>query len=292
MLKPADDSVSTTPRLWAAVDVWLTPNDVPESALDLEEHLLLAIDDLAATALEARGPDEWRVHFATPPEATVVADALRATLGAAFLGCEPVWVSDEAWAARSQQALRAITVGRIVVAPPWDRPSGPLVIEIEPSMGFGTGHHQSTRLCLTVLQRLPLDGRSMLDVGTGSGVLAIAAARLGAHPVGGLDIDADACVAAARNVDRNGLSGRVSISRMALGEAHAAADVVCANLTADVLSAESDALGRLVNPGGTLVVSGVMLHQVPYVREAFSRWTLVGDDREDDWAALTFARGS
>src|SRR5687768_16280990 len=137
-------------RTWPALDV----RDVPELfEAALTDNLVSAINE---------GDEAWRIFFHSADERDRAAAGLRA----AFTGIsiESVDVPDEDWAARSQASLRAIQIGRVIVAPPWD---APITVVVQPSMGFGTGHHATTRLCLAALQQLDLRGATVIDVGTG-----------------------------------------------------------------------------------------------------------------------------
>jgi ribosomal protein L11 methyltransferase len=246
-------------RLWPAVDV----HDAPASDL-----ILAAVDDCAPTAVEERDR-AVRLFFAT----TTDRDAALATLTRSGYAAEPLGVSDEDWARRSQQDLAPITVGRLTIFPnPQSLIPNPYSIVIAPSMGFGTGHHATTRLCLAALQTLELAGSFVLDCGTGSGVLAIAAVRLGAARALGIDSDADAVLAANENRALNGCADRVSFDVADLVSSPLPqADVVTANLTGALLVRAAALLWRAVGPGGTLIVSGILPAERAAVREAFDR---------------------
>jgi ribosomal protein L11 methyltransferase len=186
-----------------------------------------------------------------------------------------------------------VQVGRIVVAPPWifpDLDAGRLIIKIRPSMGFGTGHHPSTRLALSLLQQIECEGRHVLDVGTGSGILAIAAARLGAARICAIDRDPDALVAAADGLQRNAVKQRVDLKQAdisvdTLGEF----DVVVANLEAEQIQAYGPSLWRHVKPGGHLLLSGFWTTEVEKVARALPEPARVVES-EGGWAAAIVRR--
>jgi ribosomal protein L11 methyltransferase len=158
-------------------------------------------------------------------------------------------------------------------------------------MGFGTGHHATTRLCLAALQTLDLNDVSVLDVGTGSGVLAIAARRLGADHVLGVDADPDAIQSARENLPLNPEVDRVAFELRELGRDRLpVADLVAANLTGALLCRAARALIDLVNPGGHLIVSGLLMAERDDVRDALAEMALVWDDREDEWVGLCLKR--
>jgi ribosomal protein L11 methyltransferase len=274
-----------------ALDLAWQPDRADDSLGDL---LYAALDDFNPVAIEAasapradRGAETWRIFFASGAERDAATGHLRTSFRDRLLSIEAVDVADEDWARRSQAGLRAIRIGRIVVSPPWDAAAGgEISIVIDPSTGFGTGHHETTRLCLGVLQGLEIIGRSAIDVGTGSGVLAIAACRLGADRVVALDHDPEALRNARENVARNGCD------RIVLEEADLSAislepaDVVLANLTSAVLQRYAAPLKRLVKDGGVLVVSGFGPAEIAEVAESLAPLEVRDRAAEGEWTAL------
>ncbi len=145
-----------------------------------DDEVAVLASDFDATAIEQTGSDSCRLFFSSAIERDRALAELSG--GAGRFGVEAIEVPDEDWASRSQAFLTAVTIGDLIVTPPLDVPaaSDRRVIVIEPSMGFGTGHHQSTRLCLQAAQMIFRLKGAVLDVGCGSGVLAISASLLGA----------------------------------------------------------------------------------------------------------------
>jgi ribosomal protein L11 methyltransferase len=260
-------------RTWPALEIQQADDD------DLIQAFLIDFN-LAAI-------DDSRYFFHSGDDRDRAATALRAQFPG--IDVHPVDVPDEDWAARSQAALRAVRVGTLTIAPPWDTPVGSgfsRTIVIEPSMGFGTGHHATTRLCLAALQRLDLRGRSVIDVGTGSGVLAIAARRLEASGVLAIDDDPDAIAAAEANVRLNQES-RIALEIADVRSAKIGQfDLVIANLSGALLIGSAERLESLAIPGGRLILSGFMDHEEREVLRAFGRCALESRAQEDEWVSL------
>ena len=278
---------------WPALDVFI-PVGSPSNLLDL---LLAALDDYSPSALDegAAAEASLRAYFIDDIRRNAAVDAL-ATFAPHGVIVRAVSVPDDGWAERSQAELRPISVGRITVIPPWrhvEEPNGDIVITINPSMGFGTGHHQTTRLCLRALQQMDLANRRALDIGTGSGILAIAAVRLGASQATGLDSDPDAVRCAEENVLINGLRERVEIRHGDFRELPDVwhADIITANLTGAMLSGQAARLLACIASGERLIVSGYTKSETAGVLAAFQEGAVLIDEiGEDEWRAATFAR--
>jgi ribosomal protein L11 methyltransferase len=270
--------------------------------------LLAGFDLLAVQEDDLDLPRAWSAHFATRASRDAAAAAIADDDEFALVGVERTEVEDENWAQRTQADLPAITIGRVTIAPPWDLPRpglsqllpsaaprtpSPVVVQIEPSRGFGTGHHQSTRLCIVLLQSRDLQDLTMVDVGTGSGVLAITAAKLGAAFVAAIDSDPEAVDNARENIAANGVEAIVDAHVDDLATTTVpAADLVTANLTATLLSRHASDLGRLVRPSGSLIVSGFNLDDRDRVVEAFApHFEVTEAAEEDDWMGLVLGRG-
>ena len=260
---------------------------IPSDDPALPDRLYALLDDYEPAAIHDDEAGTWRVFFRSADIRNVAWTALTALAG---VRVTPLDVPDEDWARRSQEGLRAIHAGGLIVAPPWDVPrsgSTPIII-IEPSTGFGTGHHATTRLCLVMLQQLELRGARVLDIGTGSGVLALAAWKLGAADAVAVDNDPDALDNARDNIARNGAAPSIDIIRDDLDTLRIErADIVLANLTGAVLVRYAAELRSLVKEGGYLIVSGFAPADIAVIEAAFAGLAVIDTKTDGDWAALT-----
>ena len=237
-------------------------------------------------------PLHWNVCFSEPDERDRAAAAIRESLPQ--LSVESVDLPDEDWAARSQASLKAVEAGRFIVAPPWDLPAEDVVatvIVIEPSMGFGTGHHATTRMCLRLLSEIDVADATVLDLGTGSGVLSMAAALMGARSVVGIDIDQDAIDSAEASARMNTLPDTLAFQVLDFRTAPPTpADLVLANLTGGMLTSSAAAITALVRAHGQLVLSGFDHTEVAGVLEAFAGFSERDRLTEDNWIAVLLHR--
>jgi ribosomal protein L11 methyltransferase len=243
-------------------------------------------------AIEERSMGAGRVlvygHFADEPTAGAAVVALRGVGWPAVI--RPIAGGHlTAW----RNHTRPIDVrGRVWVCFPWsefDRDQAPLVVEIDPGRAFGTGTHPSTALLLRELADRLAGGESVLDVGCGSGVLAVTAARLGAGPVLATDVRDEALVVTRANAARNGVAGGIEIFTTPIEELDAVFDVIVANIGAATLIGLAPALQLRLAPGGWLGLSGLSPAQVSQVAAAYDRVEVVSLPTDDDWAAIVLA---
>ena len=215
----------------------------------------------------------------------VLAAALERLAGAA-----PTWrvVQDEDWAESWRAVFERVVVSPgVAVAPPWKAEPGDLIID--PGMAFGTGEHATTRACLALVERLGRPGETCLDVGTGSGVVALLAARLG-MVARGIDIDADAIAAARENALRNGLEAQFDDTP--LDRLHGSWDLVVANIFAEVLVVLAPHLARVC--AGRIVLAGILADRVQSVERALAAQGVAVDERriEGEWVCLVLSQGA
>ena len=209
------------------------------------------------------------------------------------------WVAEEDWANAWKQFYTVLHVGeRLVIKPRWqdyEPAPGEIVIALDPGMAFGTGTHPTTQLCLEALEKLPVAGKRVLDVGTGSGILAIAAAALGAARVDALDTDPVAVSAARDNVAQAGLSESITVSErtLPLPDPASTYDIVVANITAQTLITLAPHLRAVIALHGRLLACGIIEAKADEVLAAFDAEGLALLHRRDagDWVLLELGVG-
>ena len=211
---------------------------------------------------------------------------------------ENLTLPDKDWGESWKKFFKPVKVtSRIVVKPPWRSirlKRGQILTEITPGLAFGTGTHATTQLCIrTLAKRLRVKGVSVLDVGTGSGILAIIAAKLGASEVWGVDTDDLSVEIAGENVERNNVSHRVRIRLGTVGDVRRTFDVVVANIDLRVLKKMRWPLLHRVKPGGYLVLSGLLAEEEQALRKRYldtGQFQFKEIKKQGEWACLTLRK--
>lgn len=274
---------------------WLRANLIVER--DLAERLSDALMEAGALSVDVSDADAGTAHerpIFDEPGGAPAAGWLRARVGALFPmatdlpqalaaafssvgvatppACEVDRVEDEDWVARTQSQFTPQRISeRLWVVPTWHAPPDPAALNIilDPGLAFGTGTHPTTRLCLRWLAREVRGGESVIDFGCGSGILAIAALKLGAREAAGVDIDPQAVLAARRNAQQNQLHARFTGAVEELG---GPADMVVANILSQPLIVLAPLIAGLTVEGGRLALSGILAEQAGEVMEAYRGW--------------------
>ena len=261
--------------------------------------------DLIDPSVIEKMDEDTLVHAYFPAETTSreTIESLRARLAALtpeWLGfdagkreLEIANVREEDWAENWKKYYKPFRVGRhLVVRPVWEKyepQAGDKIISIDPGMAFGNGTHETTSMCLGLVEDYIKPGDTVLDVGTSSGILAIASVLMGAQSALGIDLDPVAVRVANENIERNGLSGRVhaQVGDLVKG-IDTQADVVFANIIADAVIMLSRAVRAHMKPGGVFICSGIILEREQDVLDALSEagFTVDRIEHRGEWSAI------
>ena len=290
---------------WIIIAVRVNPAAVEPLSAYLLEASPAGIELVDASHV-AKPPDlpgdriEIRAYFPPGTEPAGQVEAIeefcrRAGTFVEGFACEPpriIPLSPEDWADGWKKHFKPVRVGRFFIHPGWIRPDDneACPVRIDPSLAFGTGLHPTTQLCLKEMDRL-LPRESFLDAGTGSGILALAAARSGVPRVVALDNDPEACRVARENIDKNGMQGKVEVLEGEIARVPGRFDLVAANILSGTLIPMAAALAQRLAPEGVLLLSGLLIGEVEEVvaayREAGCRHVATLEDGEWSLVRLT-----
>ena len=271
-----------------------------EDYSDVREGVNAIYGELLGEEILEKDPEKAAVSIFLPetrsvPEAIAF---LRDRLRISEINAEvnTVGVKESDWADCWKKYYKPVHIGgRIVIVPAWENyepEDGQIIVSMDPGMAFGTGTHETTRLCATFIEKYLKPNTRVLDVGTGSGILAIIAAKLGATDIDAFDIDANAVGAAQRNCNENGVGFiKCGVSDL-IAEAKGEYDFVCANIVADIIIRMAPNVAEHMKTDGLLVVSGIIARQAEAVKEALisGGLTIIDTLEENDWNSFVFTK--
>jgi ribosomal protein L11 methyltransferase len=234
-----------------------------------------------------------RALFPETLEPPLLAATLEAVLGLPGAAIRIENLADRVWEREWLKDFRPMQFGqRLWVCPAGQRPAvnAPVVLELDPGLAFGTGTHATTALCLEWLDARPLTGLSVLDYGCGSGILALAALKLGAASATGFDIDPQALLATRENAEKNGLTAQIAVQSEAMAN-EGPFDLVLANILAGPLMELAPRFAAYCRPGGAIALAGLLDRQADEVAQAYRPWFDVESTAErDGWILLSGRR--
>lgn len=287
-----------TQQRWHAVSVTVAPEYVEAAEFTFNEldSLGSEIDLLSdknselctVTAYFNTAPNAEDVHFELQRASQMY--GLAADIDFAV---RQTVVEDQDWLAEWKKYWKPVQIGRFVIAAPWHEVAADdIVIRIEPNMAFGTGTHATTQLCLEAIDRKYRAGQTFLDVGTGTGILAIAAAKLslGGEKLLAIDTDSDSISIARTNAEMNGVEDEIEFAVGSIDESADAFDFICANLTADVIVPLLPLL--LVKTNRTLVLSGILVEQQRMIVESIPSPFVPIVERSGEWISVAINTSS
>lgn len=287
-------TAATPPALVEAVSAVM--REAAPGGLALEEPVdLLGPEE--GYVVRAGEPVALRVYLPASELGAVLTQRLREELAdypEVELTARPLYEQD--WAVSWREFFGPVEAGRIAIVPSWvDYEASPdqLIVRLDPGQAFGTGHHETTRLCLAALDGAVQPGTHVLDIGAGSGILSIAAVKLGAGRVDAFEIDPIAADVARANCEANEASERVTVHGAFPAEGVPPADLAVANVSARADIELAEALAEALKPSGKLIASGFLTSDRDDVLSAFAEHglSLTGEREERDWALLELARG-
>ncbi|HEU4787675.1 MAG TPA: 50S ribosomal protein L11 methyltransferase [Gemmatimonadaceae bacterium] len=270
---------------------WVTVRVVPGTGRD---RVAAALFDAGAQGLQEVG-EALVTHVPDQSRADALVCAALAASPDAHVETSPLDAVD--WTEKWKDSIRVHELGRLTIAPPWlaDGRDPARTIVIEPEMAFGTGEHATTRGVIRLMQSVIRDSDRVADLGAGSAVLSIAAAKLGARHVAAIEIDHDAIANAEENVRRNGVTDRVTViegDAAVLLPLVAPVRVITVNIISSVLLALLPAIESALQPGGRAILSGILSSERDEMIRALEQhgWVVAAEDEEEAWWSAAIAR--
>ncbi len=288
------------PLQWLEVSMTVLPEAAEAVAEVLSRYAPQGVViDLGEGATEASHPVTVKAYLVADEDIA----ARRQQVAEALWHLHHIWpvipeptftpIADRDWTAGWKETIPVLHLGeRIVIKPSWREYTpqpGEIVLEMDPGLAFGTGLHPTTQLCIEALEELVKPGMRVLDLGTGTGILALVAARLGAAEILAVDNDINAVAVARRNAQNNAVANRIRVLHGSLAEVSGTYNVVAANILAHIIVDMARAgLTTRLRPGGVLVASGILVEQAANVTSVLQAQGLQVTERRqrEDWVAL------